>query len=58
MAQFCHIFPGLSPAAFWNLELPEYFALRRFIEAQREANQPTTHKSLVTAMAASGGPSG
>ena len=42
MAAFCEFYPGLNPAAYWDLDEDEYAALRRRIEKQHQADKPPT----------------
>jgi hypothetical protein len=39
MARFCHFYPGLTPQAFWDLDVLEYRALARHMERVHEAEQ-------------------
>ncbi len=45
MARFCHFFPGMTPAAFWDLDLLEYRALSRYMERHDEADREALSKA-------------
>lgn len=45
MARFCHFYPGMTPAAFWDLDLLEYRALARHMERVQEADREAISKA-------------
>jgi hypothetical protein len=46
MAYFCYFFQGLSPSAYWDLDEPEYRAMRRLIEKVHEQNTPKDKQTV------------
>lgn len=46
MAFFCYFFQGLSPDSYWDLDEPEYRAMRRLIDKVHEQNTPKDKKSV------------
>lgn len=45
MARFCHFYPGMTPAAFWDLDVLEYRALARYMERVEEGEREALAKA-------------
>ena len=46
MAEFCYAFPGLSPRDYWQLDEPEYAALRRLLERVHKKQNPPSKEVI------------
>ena len=42
MAEFCYAFAGLSPRDYWELDEPEYYAMRALLERVHKKQSPSS----------------
>jgi len=45
MARFCHFYPGMTPAIFWDLEMLEYRAMSKYMTAYEEAEREAVSRA-------------